>query len=103
MTRCYELVVKEAEEAKQMVNDLQKIATTKNKTLADEAKIKLAKEADDRDFDQAKWDVQEWKRLVAELGGEPVKDEEMDNQVVEAEGSVKVVADVIEQGNEGDK
>ncbi|KAI3786390.1 hypothetical protein L1987_40032 [Smallanthus sonchifolius] len=111
ITKFHESVAKEAEEGKQMICNLQKIATTKNKKLADvtkelsrvkaelqdayaqhaqdldesheqaktsatiskfQARIKMAKEADDKDFERANWDVQEWKRLVAKLGGEPV-------------------------------
>ncbi|KAI3828177.1 hypothetical protein L1987_02274 [Smallanthus sonchifolius] len=103
MTRCYELVVKEAEDAKQKESYEQ--AKTPAAISIFQARIKMAKEADDKDFDRAKWDVQEWKRPVAKLGGEPVQEASVGSLVVEdeAEGSVKVTAEVVEQDNEGDK
>ncbi|KAI3825888.1 hypothetical protein L1987_07603 [Smallanthus sonchifolius] len=79
MTKIHEALVKEAEEAKQM--------------------------ADDKDFDRSKWDVQEWQRLVAELGGEPVQEASVDA----AEGSAKVAEEhgaavagkQVDQGDDG--
>ncbi|KAI3798312.1 hypothetical protein L1987_33583 [Smallanthus sonchifolius] len=68
-----------------------------------QVKIKMAEEAADKDFDRANWDVLRWKKLVAELSGEPMQKEGEGKLVVEgeAEGLVKAVAEVFGQDNEG--
>ncbi|KAI3732606.1 hypothetical protein L1987_63812 [Smallanthus sonchifolius] len=76
-----------------------------------QAMIKMAKEAEDKDFDRSAWDVEEWKRLVAELGGELVSEEDARKVVAkdEVQGSAKVAEEykavdagkVVDQGSDG--
>ncbi|KAI3783283.1 hypothetical protein L1987_42360 [Smallanthus sonchifolius] len=144
MTKIHEALVKEAEDSKQMVIDLQRIGAAKNKNLAEatdeldkvkaelqdayaqhaqdleesheqakmlaaisifQARVKMAEEAANKDFDQANWDVLGWKKLITELGGKPMP-KVVEGKLVaegEVEGSVKEAAEVIGQGDEGNK
>ncbi|KAI3783285.1 hypothetical protein L1987_42362 [Smallanthus sonchifolius] len=107
------------EVCKQKLADSQRSEAAKGKKLSVvtrelnqvKARIKMAKEAEDKDFDRATWDVEEWKRLVADLGEEPVLEEDASKLVIEdeVEGTAKVAEEhgavdagkQVDQGDEG--
>ncbi|KAI3725210.1 hypothetical protein L1987_64988 [Smallanthus sonchifolius] len=74
------------------------------------SRIKMAMEAEDKDFDRSTWDVEGWKRLVAELGGELTSKKDAGKAVAEdqVQGSKMVaeeheVVDAGKQANQGDE
>ncbi|KAI3732509.1 hypothetical protein L1987_63714 [Smallanthus sonchifolius] len=76
-----------------------------------QSRIKMAKEAEDKNFDRSTWDVEEWKRLVAELGGELISEKDAGKVVAEEEvqglaqvaeeNDIEGAGKQVDQGNEG--